>query len=49
MLQDLLKELAAAIDNKDAATAKKLLKDLNRVGMDAQTALILVKEIKREV
>jgi len=47
MLLDTIKELAAAIDRKDKKTAEKILRTLNRAGMDSYTALVLVKEYKK--
>ncbi len=45
MLNDLLQELKKAILNNDTRAQKALVKELNRVGMDATTIKILLKEI----
>ena len=45
MLNDLLQDLKKAILNNDTRAQKALVKELNRVGMDAATITILLKEI----
>jgi hypothetical protein len=45
MLNDLLQELKKAILNNNTRAQKALVKELNRVGMDAATIKILLKEI----
>ena len=45
MLNDLLQELKKAILKNDIRAQKALIKELNRVGMDAATIFILLKEI----
>lgn len=45
MLNDLLQDLKKAILNNDIKTQKAIVKELSRVGMDAATIQILLKEI----
>lgn len=44
MLADYMQNLKEAIEKKDSKAQNKILKELQRLGMDAQTALFLVHE-----
>ena len=48
MLRDLLEELMAAWDENDAIRKGKAYKELRKVGMDAITANILVRGMRKE-
>ena len=45
MLNELLQDLKKAILNNDIAAQKSIIKQLNRVGMDAATIKILLMEV----
>lgn len=45
MLNDLLQDLKKAILKNDIKTQKTIVKELSRVGMDAATIQILLKEV----
>lgn len=44
MLGDYIAELCVAVERKDKKSAEKILKKLEKVGMDKHTAMTLVRE-----
>ena len=49
MIQMYIRALTEAVKKKDKKACTRLLEDLNRLGMDAGTALLLVQtEIRKE-